>query len=275
MYRVSGKRDQDPYPEQEREIIDLLSRAYPNGRVTYPAVIGKGQVVDCLLEEKGVRTVIEISLRSQPLDGEYLIRQARQLQNLIAHSGDIIHSYAIVSTSGFTAQAIELARSAGIGIVSLDELRQLAGRKKRASSSTIERPEIKKPYVFVLMPFAEKYDVVYQDGIRRAVEDANMVCERLDEVLFVGDMVKRIVEQIQRADIVVADTTNRNPNVFYEIGIAHALDKPVVFVTQHKGKIPFDISTQQHIKYHGDVGLLHKKLLKLLISLRKDLEAHR
>ncbi len=108
-----------------------------------------------------------------------------------------------------------------------------------------------KPFVFVLMPFKKTFTEVYQLGIKVACENAGAYAERLDEQIFTESMLQRIYSQIARAEILVADMTGKNVNVFYEVGYAHALNKPVILLTQNKDDIPFDLKHYRHIVYHS------------------------
>ncbi|HYG61069.1 MAG TPA: hypothetical protein VEL74_00690 [Thermoanaerobaculia bacterium] len=82
-----------------------------------------------------------------------------------------------------------------------------------------------KSFVFVLMPFDESFDDVYEAGIKPACKDAGAYCERVDEQIFVESILARVYNQIAKADVIIAEMTGRNPNVFYEVGYAHALNK--------------------------------------------------
>ncbi|MEW6058470.1 MAG: hypothetical protein AB1540_17880 [Bdellovibrionota bacterium] len=117
-----------------------------------------------------------------------------------------------------------------------------------------------KPFIFVLMPFDSDFDDIYKFGIKGAADDAGAYAERLDEQIFTEGMLDRIFNQISKADVIVADMTGRNPNVFYEVGYAHALGKIVVLLTQKKEDIPFDLMHRQHIVYSGSIDLLRKEL---------------
>lgn len=119
-----------------------------------------------------------------------------------------------------------------------------------------------KPYVFVLMPFSNDFDDVYQLGIKPACIDAGAYCERVDEQIFQESILERIYNQIGKADIVVADMTDRNPNVFYETGYAHALGKRVVLLTRNADDIPFDLQHYPHIVYSGKIAYLKSELNK-------------
>jgi Nucleoside 2-deoxyribosyltransferase len=117
-----------------------------------------------------------------------------------------------------------------------------------------------KPFVFVLMPFSDKFADVYEVGIKQACKDAGAYCERVDEQTFDENILERVYNQIAKADVVVADMTGRNPNVFYEVGYAHALNKRVVLLTQKANDIPFDLTHYPHIIYGGKIAALKSQL---------------
>ncbi len=119
-----------------------------------------------------------------------------------------------------------------------------------------------KPFVFVLMPFESKFDDVYKLGIKAACTDSGAYCERVDEQYYEGTMLERIYNQISRADFIIADMTGRNPNVFYEVGYAHALNKRVILVTTNADDIPFDLKNYPHIPYKGSITTLKEELFK-------------
>jgi hypothetical protein len=117
-----------------------------------------------------------------------------------------------------------------------------------------------KPFVFVLMPLDPAFKDTYTFGIKGAAEDVGAYAERLDEQLFTEGMLDRIFNQISKSDVIVADMTNRNPNVFYEVGYAHALGKIVLLLTQNADDIPFDLKHRQHIVYGGKIEVLRTEL---------------
>jgi hypothetical protein len=128
----------------------------------------------------------------------------------------------------------------------------LAPRRRRAArmASPSTKP---KPFVFVLMPFDKKFSDTYKFGIKGAAEDAGAYAERVDEQIFGEGMLDRIFNQINKADVIVADMTGKNANVFYEVGYAHALNKIVLLITQSADDIPFDLKHRQHIVYGGQI----------------------
>ncbi len=107
-----------------------------------------------------------------------------------------------------------------------------------------------KKFAFVLMPFNPDFDDIYKLGIKGACNSEKIYCERVDEQIYEGDMLNRIYNQIQHADYIIADMTAKNPNVFYEVGYAHALQKKVILITQNPDDIPFDMQHYFHIVYN-------------------------
>jgi hypothetical protein len=119
-----------------------------------------------------------------------------------------------------------------------------------------------RPFVFVLMPFSKDFDDIYQLGIRAACEEAGAYCERVDEQIYTENILERVYNQIAKADILVADMSGRNPNVFYETGYAHALGKKPILLTASSDDIPFDLKHYPHIVYDKKISLLKVELQK-------------
>lgn len=103
---------------------------------------------------------------------------------------------------------------------------------------------------FVIMPFDPQMQPVYDDAIKPAVESHGLKCVRVDEISGTGNIVRRIIENICRARVVIADLTGKNANVFYELGIAHSLGNNVIVLAQDIGKdVPFDVKNYKVIPY--------------------------
>jgi hypothetical protein len=117
-----------------------------------------------------------------------------------------------------------------------------------------------KPFVFVLMPFSNEFRDIYEVGIKPACKDAGTYCERVDEQIFVENILERVYNQISKADVIVAEMTGRNANVFYETGYAHALNKRVILLTQTVEDIPFDLKHYPHIVYGDSITTLKSQL---------------
>jgi hypothetical protein len=111
-----------------------------------------------------------------------------------------------------------------------------------------------KPLCFVIMPFQPRLHYFYlylKDHVERV---HNIDCERADDQIGTSPFLEKINDYIKRADVVIADCSERNANVFYELGIAHAHDKKVLLITGDKVEdAPADIRHFQFIHYEpGD-----------------------
>jgi len=97
------------------------------------------------------------------------------------------------------------------------------------------------PEAFVIMPFSEPWsDRLYSDMIEPAVKAAGLDCVRGDTAVRVGDLARNIWDAIMRAGVVIAEVSVPNPNVFYELGLAHALGKDRFILKHGTAKLPAD-----------------------------------
>ena len=111
-----------------------------------------------------------------------------------------------------------------------------------------ERPGSPKG-VFVAIPSGKKFKSIYRDLINEPLENAGFRVTRAQDLSSARNILQDIIQGIERADVVVADLTGLNPNVFYEVGVAHALQKPVILLTQDIDKLPFDLQQYRTIPY--------------------------
>jgi len=103
---------------------------------------------------------------------------------------------------------------------------------------------------FVMMPFAEPIGGYYKKIYEPAIEKAGLKPVRADNEIFgTGKIMDQVWSGINSAKVLVAELTTRNPNVFYELGIAHALRKPVVLVSSNDKDVPFDLHHIRVIYY--------------------------
>jgi hypothetical protein len=102
---------------------------------------------------------------------------------------------------------------------------------------------------FVMMPFGEWFDRYYQDIYIPAIREAGFEPVRADELFTTGSVVEQIWEEIIKAKLLLADLSGKNPNVFYELGLAHAAIKPVVFTASKVDDVPFDLRHLRVIIY--------------------------
>jgi len=105
-------------------------------------------------------------------------------------------------------------------------------------SRVIVQLEQVKNKCFVVMPFHSLYEAEYERVILPAIEDVGLACVRGNEIYSRQAIIQDIWASIREARIVVAELSGRNPNVMYEIGLAHAIGKPIVLLTRNEEDIP-------------------------------------
>ena len=105
---------------------------------------------------------------------------------------------------------------------------------------------------FVMMSFRQESNSVYRQLITPAAEEVGLTPLRADQIHTAGAIVEQIRAAIRESRVCIADVSAENPNVLYEIGLAQALGKPVVFIAQHGTQPPFDIAHLRYITYNHD-----------------------
>jgi hypothetical protein len=128
---------------------------------------------------------------------------------------------------------------------------------------------------FVLMPFKELFDTIYEDHIKPTVERLeghSLRCRRADDIYRVGPFMDDVWEQTCRARFLIAELTGRNPNVFYELGIAHTVGKKVIMLTQTMEDVPADLRHHRVIPYSPSLRGPQKLEQDLARTIRSILE---
>jgi hypothetical protein len=121
----------------------------------------------------------------------------------------------------------------------------------KAHSIFGDPPTEDSPYdLFMVMPFAEELKPVFEDHVKKIALELGLQPARADDFFAPGSIIKDVWNGICHAKIIVADCTGRNPNVFYEIGMAHTLDKTTVLISQSVDDIPFDLRHLRVIIYN-------------------------
>ncbi len=121
------------------------------------------------------------------------------------------------------------------------------------ASSQFGLPKSNNQYeadIFMLMPFQNNnLDIVYRDHICKSAKELNLTIKRGDDFFTKHSIVDDIWSAINAAKIIIAECTGRNANVFYELGISHALGKQTIMITQNSLDVPFDLQQWRYIKY--------------------------
>jgi hypothetical protein len=143
----------------------------------------------------------------------------------------------------------------------------IANRRWSGTDMRVDYPE-----VFVVMPFRKKWSTsVYDTMIKPAVEAVGLECTRGDTPPRVGDLSQTIWNALMRAGLVVAEVSVPNANVFYEIGLTHALGKDCFILKQRNAKVPADFGGSHYYEYDlANLGAGKEVLWKEIGKWAKD-----
>ncbi len=129
-----------------------------------------------------------------------------------------------------------------------------------------------KPKAFVVMQFTDEYNALYKEVISPICDEYGYEVVRADDMYTTGLIIEDIVQAIRDSSLIIADITPDNPNVYYEVGYAHGINKTTILLSDKKrDKMPFDISGFRLLFYDNTIG--GKSGVEY--SLRKHLDALR
>jgi hypothetical protein len=111
----------------------------------------------------------------------------------------------------------------------------------------------RKPRAFVVMQFSTPYNELYSEVIKPVCASEGIEAIRVDESFSNGLIISEINQMIDQSSIVIAEITPANPNVYYEVGYAHALRKPTILVAERGCKLPFDLSPFRVLMYENSI----------------------
>lgn len=121
--------------------------------------------------------------------------------------------------------------------------------------------------ILVIMPPDKTFRALYDEHVHSIAQKLNCTVHRSDDLFTENVIIQDIWSSIYASRLVIADCTGRNPNVFYELGIAHTLGRPVVLVTQNTQDIPFDVRDRRFLQYDGDMS--YASMIKFQGNLEK------
>lgn len=127
---------------------------------------------------------------------------------------------------------------------------------KKDPSERKGEPEETQKVCFVISPIGDegseirnRSDKVLQHVFKTALEPLGYAVIRSDEFARPGLITMQILEHIMNDDLVLADLTDHNPNMFYELAVRHAVEKPVIHTIDTRVAIPFDVSDFRTVKF--------------------------
>ena len=140
-------------------------------------------------------------------------------------------------------------------LVIQDQLKKLTAQVARLNeakqvSEKRHRAEDPQPKCFIVMPFGvQDLEDLYTEFILPVLGECQLRCERGDDIFGSNVVMDDVKAAIAAADLVIADLSGQNPNVFYEVGIAHTLGKPVLLLSQSIEDVPFDLRHRRVLPY--------------------------
>jgi hypothetical protein len=114
--------------------------------------------------------------------------------------------------------------------------------------------EGKRSIAFVVMQFTAPYNELYAEVIKPVCDQLGLTAVRLDETFGPGVIIQDIERQILEAQVIIADITSANSNVYYEVGYAHALKKPTILIAEKATQLPFDVSPFRVLFYENTIS---------------------
>ena len=161
------------------------------------------------------------------------------------------------------------------GGISLDEVAMISRHAKGMAIAPIfgrpkPLPADQQIDIFVLMPFKTKLEAIYSKHMKKMAQELGLRILRADEIFSPKPFMEKVWDGICAAQIILADCTEKNPNVFYEIGMTHTVGKKVVLITRSDKDIPSDIKHFDYIHYNYDP----EGVETLIERLRQFLNAH-
>lgn len=134
-----------------------------------------------------------------------------------------------------------------------------AGLLENTQPSVFATPteSVQSNLVSVMMPFNGAFTAVYE-AIGTTCQNLNLECKRADDIWEHSTVIQDIYSLIYRSKIIICDFSGKNPNVFYEAGIAHLLGREVIPIVQHPDDIPFDLKHHRYIQYLNNAEGLQK-----------------
>lgn len=129
------------------------------------------------------------------------------------------------------------------------------GLRTHKTEAKFEKIDIQTelPKCFVIMPFAAEFEFVY-NVIKKSVEEYGVKCERAKERFISEPIVENVKSKIASAEIVIVDFTGRNPNVYFEAGLADAWKKKWIILAQSQADLAFDVQHVRAITYSNSMG---------------------
>lgn len=112
-----------------------------------------------------------------------------------------------------------------------------------------------KPIAFIIMQFSDEYNQLFEEVIRPTCEGKGFECIRANDKYTTNPIIQDIIESIHESSVIIANITPDNPNIFYEVGFAHAIKKPTILLCDRiRQNLPFDLSGFRTLFYENTIA---------------------
>lgn len=260
-------------PEQFKAQHDFWNRVEKNGKVTYFASETDltRQITRILntwaADQGGGMTPVAVSAPSS--DDTTVTANGIEVQVLVDR---------IAEKTAVKVQEIQQQRQEDLAEQTLKYNEAL---RLRPGELVFGRPSERRQFendIFMIMPFAKEFTAIYRDTIVPVAKDLKLSIVRGDEFTSTsGIIMEEVWSALNHCRFVIADISSGNDNVFYELGIAHTLNKPAILLTQAKRPedVPFDVRHLRYVQYSTTAAGLKKlgdDLKTAITRLIADLE---
>ena len=147
---------------------------------------------------------------------------------------------------------------------SVKETSFVASERNQGNLASFGSQSEEKPRLFVAMPFSAEHSDVWEIAIQEACQAAGILCERMDEQAYTGNIIAEITDRLKNGAGVLAVLDDANPNVFLEVGFAWGAGKPTVLITKKGNQLPFDVRGQKCVEYTSIANLRSLLTLELV-----------
>jgi hypothetical protein len=149
----------------------------------------------------------------------------------------------------------------------------MAVRKSKLKVPAAKPAEAAPETCFTVMPFGGWFDDYYESIYKPAIERAGLRACRADDLYRPSTIVTDIWTYTKSAKLILADLSGKNPNVFYELGLAHALAKPAILVTESMDDVPFDLRALRVLQYDKNQPRWGEQLQEKITASIKEVVA--
>jgi hypothetical protein len=249
---------------RQRKLVERIENSLVDERIEFQTGVAIGGIQpDFVVRAADGRTLVIDAKAWDKTSG---------FRNRAAHQVELYEDFVGADRAFVVVDSLERSR-VNEGVVTPDRLvtalKQEIAKESLSEGKRVRIQQPPVPHVFAAMPFDPKYDDTYFVAMAYAAESIGAVCKRVDGEEFSGDIVGEIQALIRSAIAVIVDLSESSPNVLYEAGYSHALDRPTIHICSTPlRELPFDVAHWNTIRYRrGQTHVLKTPLARRLTAM--------